>query len=472
MSTNTLHVQDLVISSAQGAIVRGVHFDVRPGMPLTILGDSGSGKSLVLQAIMGTLPPELTATGSVQLGNQNLLQLTARERRNLWNRSISLLPQEPWLALDPTMRVAAQVAEVHRHLYGRRPAQAQGAAIANLADVELADAANLYPFQMSGGMCQRAAIAISHAGASELLLCDEPTKSVDRIMRDGIVSRLKREVEANRLLITVTHDIAVARGLGGNIAIMRDGQFVETGAAHQILSFPQMRYTRELIEADPEAWLPVERRPFGDILISGRGLAKHYGRRTIFEGVDIDVHAGEVVAIVGPSGCGKTTLGNILLGLVKPDNGSVTRASSLGRLGAQKLYQDPPAAFAPRQILRRGLMDLARRNGFDLAEINGWMSRLKLPSHLLERRPDQVSGGELQRIALLRTLLLRPKFLFADEATSRLDPLGQRNVIEALLHINRAEAVGLLLVTHDPGLAHKVAHRTISLQVNALSKAA
>jgi peptide/nickel transport system ATP-binding protein len=461
VTADMLDLQNLVITSAQGPIVRGVNFNVSRGMPVTILGDSGSGKSLVLQAIMGTLPSDLAAFGAVRHGSQDLLQLTAQQRRELWNRSISLLPQEPWLALDPTMRLAPQVAEVHQYLHGLTPPQARGAAVANLAEVDLAKATDLYPFQMSGGMCQRAAIAISHAGDSDLLLCDEPTKSVDRPMRDAVVSRLKQEVDRGRLLITVTHDVAVARNLGGTVAIMQGGQFVEIGPAEQIVTAPKHDYTQELISADPESWLPAALGSVGDVLISGKGLTKRYGNRTIFEGVDIDIRAGEIVAIVGPSGCGKTTLGNILLGLVKPDEGSVTRPQYFDSLRAQKLYQDPPAAFAPHQTLRRAVVDLVRRHQLETSQIGVWMSKLKLAANLLDRRPDQVSGGELQRIALMRTMLLRPSLLFADEATSRLDPIGQKSVIGMLIDTARSEGLAVALVTHDPELARKTAHRTI-----------
>ncbi len=460
--SDALTVKNLVITSAKGPIVRGVSFEVSRGSPLTILGDSGSGKSLILHAIMGTLAPELHASGMITLGDRDLLQLTAQERRALWGRTLSLLPQEPWLALDPTMRLLPQIAEVHRHVRNVGAADSATAAQSNLAAVNLAGAAELRPFQMSGGMCQRAIIAIAHAGDSQLMLCDEPTKSIDRPMRDATVARLRAELERNRLLVTVTHDIAVARGLGGTVAIMRDGDFIETGVVSEILQRPQHAYTRQFVGADPESWPHTAPGPTGDVVIEARGLAKRYGARTVFENVDIDISAGEIVAIVGPSGCGKTTLGNVLLGLTHADAGIVTRRYGQNTLRAQKLYQDPPSAFAPHQFIRAAIDDLARRHRIERSRMIEWMDKLRLGPDLLDRLPGEVSGGELQRFALLRAMLLDPVFLFADEATSRLDPIGQRNVIDMLTEAARRDGTAILLVTHDPMLAERTASRVLT----------
>jgi peptide/nickel transport system ATP-binding protein len=172
------------------------------------------------------------------------------------------------------------------------------------------------------------------------------------------------------------------------------------------------------------------------------------------------------VSIVGPSGCGKTTIGNILLGLTKPDAGAIERQPGLSSLRFQKLYQDPPAAFAPHQRIRRGLKDLARLHGKDWTEVEVLCRRMRLPETLFDRTPGQVSGGELQRFALLRALLLDPAFLFADEATSRLDPVSQQDVIMLLQEIVEDTGLAVLLVTHERGLAEKVSTRLINLETN------
>jgi peptide/nickel transport system ATP-binding protein len=456
-----LSMRALAVESAEGRIVSDISFTISRGRPLTLIGESGSGKSLVAQAIMGNLPAELRATGKVLLDGVDLLAGSPGERRARWGRSISLLPQEPWLALDPTMRITPQVSEVHRYVKGRGARRSRELARDNLAEVDLEHAGRLYPFQMSGGMAQRAAIAITHAADSELLIADEPTKGLDAALRDSVVARLREEVESGRLLLTITHDVAVARALGGTVGVMLNGELIECGPAETLLTAPAHDYSRALIAADPERWKQRAPSASGGTVLAGRGLAKAFGEKELFADFDIEIRAGEIVAIAGPSGCGKTTVGNILLGLVKPDSGTVERPKALSALRYQKLYQDPPAAFAPHQPIRKGLADLAKLHGRAWADVERLVARLHLQRDLLDRLPGQISGGELQRFALVRALLLDPVFLFADEATSRLDPVSQKEVVTFLLELVRETGLAILLVTHDRHLAERISSRVI-----------
>lgn len=213
--TASLEVDGLTIASGGHKLIRDVFFTVRPGVPLTLLGESGSGKSLVVQAIMGTLPAELSVTGRVVLDGKDIL---GTDRRALWGRRIGLLPQEPWLALDPTMRADGQVAEVYRHVRGLPWSQARQSGQARLRELGLEAASRRYLFQLSGGMCQRVALAIARAAETDLLLADEPTKGLDRALRDDVANGLKAEADRGRSLITITHDVAVARVLGARSA--------------------------------------------------------------------------------------------------------------------------------------------------------------------------------------------------------------------------------------------------------------
>ncbi|TBY82428.1 ABC transporter ATP-binding protein [Rhizobium leguminosarum bv. viciae] len=460
---NDLAVHDLSIHSADGPIVSGISLSLSSGHTLTLLGESGSGKSLVAQAIMGNLPPGLHATGRIQFKQVDLLSETPSQRRSRWGRSIGLLPQEPWLALDPTMRVLPQVSEIYRYVKGSAPAASVVAAKEDLREVSLSSAEALYPFQISGGMGQRAAIAMAHAAGSELLIADEPTKGLDAMLRDQVTARLREEVENGRLLLTITHDVAVARALGGTIGIMLDGRLVEYGSAETILKTPHHVYTKALLSSEPSQWARQVPAASGEMMIAGRGLKKSYGGKTLFSDLDLEIAAGEIVSIFGPSGCGKTTVGNILLGLNSPDAGLIERQASLSPLRFQKLYQDPPAAFVPHQTIRRGITDLARLHSKTWTRVEELLARLRLPKALLDRRPGEISGGELQRFALLRALLLDPAFLFADEATSRLDPVSQKEVTMFLQQIAAESQLAVLLVTHDRDIAEKISTRVIDL---------
>jgi peptide/nickel transport system ATP-binding protein len=221
------------------------------------------------------------------------------------------------------MRVGPQVGEIHRYVKGMRANDSGAATRQNLAEVSLSSAEALFPFQISGGMGQRAAIAMAHAADTELLIADEPTKGLDAELRDSVAARLKHEVDTGRLLLTITHDVAVARALGGTIGVMLDGRLAEYGPAETLLDAPEHAYTEALLAADPSQWERRIRPTLGKAVIAARGLEKRYGDKVLFSGFDLEVAAGEIVSIVGPSGCGKTTIGNILLGLTKPDAGAI-----------------------------------------------------------------------------------------------------------------------------------------------------
>ncbi|GJE28897.1 ABC transporter ATP-binding protein [Methylobacterium organophilum] len=460
--TTALRIEDLTIRTEGRVLVSGFSAAVGRGEPLTLLGESGSGKSLVAQAIMGTLPPGLVASGRILLDGADLLRLDGAARRNLWGRRIGLLPQEPWTALDPTMRAKGQLAEVHRYVHRRRDADRHAAA--GLDEVGLTEADGHYPFQMSGGMCQRLALAMAHAAEAPILLADEPSKGLDGVLRGDVVARLQREVAAGRLLLTITHDIALARALGGTTCVMLDGHAVEAGPTAEVLDAPVHPYTRALIDADPSTWPHCAPRQLGSVVINGTGLAKVFGRRRLFMDLSVQVRAGEIVAVVGPSGSGKTTLGNILVGTERPDRGWVQRAPGAAPNRFQKLYQDPPAAFVPHQNMGRALDHLARRHGLDLERVEALLSRLKLSPRLRKQRPGELSGGELQRFALARVLLLDPVFLFADEATSRLDPINQMQVAGMLREASERDGLAILFVTHDAEMAERIADRLITLR--------
>jgi peptide/nickel transport system ATP-binding protein len=452
--TAALKVTDLAVSAQSGPLVRGVSFAVEQGAGFTILGETGSGKSLLSQAIMATLPPDLTASGRIGIQGSDSDAADPSARRGLWGRSLALLPQEPWLSLDPTMRTIDQVAEGYA---GADRRDARPRARAALAALGLAGFEDHYPFRLSGGMAQRVAIAATGAGGAPIVIVDEPTKGLDAALRDDVVSMLRGLMASGRTLLTITHDVHVARALGGEIAVMLEGEIVEQGAAESVLSEPRHPYTRRLLAADPAAWTPRPAPSVGAPILIGSGLTKRYGGKTLFADLDITVRSGDRLAVVGPSGSGKTTVGNILLGLTRPDLGSVVHPGHGGAFRFQKLYQDPVAAFPPRSSLRRTFIDLIERHRLDRRPLEGLMARLRLDEGLLERRPDQVSGGELQRFALARLLLVSPRLIFADEPTSRLDLITQQDTLNLLVEHASERDCALLLVTHDADIATNVA---------------
>lgn len=470
----------LLLSATQVSVHAGSECLVRPatlalhaGRPLTILGETGSGKSLLAQALIGTLPPGLRAEGRVEVAGQVLDAGQPAAFRPLWGRQIGILPQEPWLSLDPLMPAAAQVSEGHA-LVRRLPwTQARAAAAQDLARLGLAQAGHRRPDQLSGGMAQRAAFAAARAGGARIVIADEPTKGLDADRRNEISDLLLAGTAAGGGLLTITHDLALARALQGDLVVVLKGRIVERGPAAQVLADPQHDYTRALIAADPSAWpQPQSRQVAGAPILSAHGLSVARGGRVLFSGADIELRQGQIIGISGPSGCGKSSLGDALLGLVPLAEGTVTRARDCAPVRFQKLYQDPPSAFPGSVTLGRALADLVARHRLDKGRIDTLLDRLRLSPRLLQRRPAEVSGGELQRLALLRVLLLDPVFLFADEPTSRLDLITQAEVTRLMVDVARDTGMGLLIVSHDTDLLTKVSDRVIRLDDPELARAA
>lgn len=459
-----LAVEGLSVHAGNSALLRDVSFALAPGEALTLVGQSGAGKSLLAQAIMGNLPDALQAGGTVEIAGVASAAADHRTRRPLWGRQLGLLPQEPWLALDPTMRILPQIEETYRHV--RRdgtPANARQRAREALSGLGMADKAGHFPHQISGGMAQRVAFAAVYAGGAPILIADEPTKGLDRRMRDEVVTLLLEALLEGCALLTVTHDLEVAEALGGRLAVLEQGRIVESGATAAVMQAPQHAYTQALLAAQPRNWPPPSLPESGTPLVVAQGVTKSFGALPLFTGIDLAIHAGERLALTGPSGCGKTTLGNILLGVLKPDAGRVT-SNAARPFAFQKLYQDPVAAFPPRQTLRRTLADLCRLHRLDAGALAMLLAELGLDAALLERLPGEVSGGELQRIAIARILLLQPQLVFADEPTSRLDAITQKQTMEVLLRALGNSGAALVLVTHDEVLAKRVAGRSLALQ--------
>ncbi len=460
-----------VRDSVGNVVVQDVTFGAAPGEAVVVIGETGSGKSLIAQAMLGLLPPGFVADGTLRIAGLPEADLwKPAAARRLWSRGTLLLPQEPRAALDPTMRVGFQLsddADTDR-------------AVAMLRSVGLAPAVrDAFPFALSGGMAQRVLVSMANGSAAPLIVVDEPTKGLDPDRVGQVIRLLGILLREGRSLLVITHDITLARGLPGRVAVLRDGGIVECRAAEALFATPRHDYTRRWVAADPAQW--TERRPVakGDVVLAARDLGFGYrGGPRLFGGIDITVRRGGVVALMGASGSGKTTLGNVLIGLCRPDEGRVDWAGvdpyaggvPLSRLRRryQKLHQDPSTAFVPHRKLHRQFHDLAEVvPDLDVGEkLPPLLDRLGVHAATLGRYAAEVSGGEAQRLALARVLLLDPVLIVADEPTSRLDPITQRDTIALLCDVLRDRGVGLVLISHDRLLVASLTDQIIGLKSN------
>ncbi|WP_149359095.1 ABC transporter ATP-binding protein [Lolliginicoccus suaedae] len=465
MTTSSLRVPHVAVDHHGTMLADVEDLQLDPGISTTIVGESGSGKSILAHALMGTLPRSLTVSGSLFLDGKPF-DLASREPRHLWAKRLALLPQEPMLALDPTMRIINQVAEGARG-FRTSPTTALGQARRALDGLGLTDAARSYPHTLSGGMAQRVAFAAASIGGADVLIVDEPTKGLDAAAVDHLGDLLEAHLARGGMLLAITHDLRFARRLGGQVLVMKDATVVEQGPVEQVLSAASHAYTQQLVAAEPSRW----RYPWqgsgphalGQELVRADALSKAYGSNRLFEDLSVHVGQGDRIALTGPSGAGKTTLGNVLIGLASADTGQIEWSAEARGTGRQKLYQDPALAFPRRVPLRLAMHDVCRRHSIDLGRLDDLLEQVGLQAGLLDRLASQVSGGELQRLAIVRAMLVEPALILADEATSRLDLISQERTIDCLMRGIDHTGAALLLITHDTDLAAAIARETIDL---------
>ncbi|WP_018650908.1 ABC transporter ATP-binding protein [Actinobacillus capsulatus] len=460
-----LQIENVGVKTTAGlTLVEPISLTLEQGKNITILGETGSGKSLLIQAIMGALPEGLEASGQIFIENSKTENM---QLESLWGKTLVMLPQEPRRALDPIMTIGKQLWESFFFVAKKDKQAAKNEGKKALEYLGLKVWETAYPHQLSGGMAQRASFAIATAADGKILLADEPTKGLDPKSKTNVIQLLKQAYQNQGGLLTITHDIEVAEQLGGEILVMKKGQLLEKGAAETLLANPQHPYTKALIAADPKHWQAVENSQTfakNQPLVSVKNLSVAQGKRTLFSGLSFDLHQGEILGVVGHSGIGKSTLADVLCGLLKPKAGEIIWHSQQHKKHqVLKLYQDPPEAFAPTVRLQTLLDDVIDKHKLDRSQIPTLLQQLVLSPKILTRNAENVSGGELQRVAILRALLLEPVLLFADEVTSRLDPVTQKETIELLINQCRQRKCALVIVSHDPYLIEKSCDKVIDL---------
>lgn len=488
-----LSVKDLAVSfqTRRGAIdaVRGVSFDLAKGEILGIVGESGSGKSVTSYALMRILD----AGGTIKAGEAtysgiDLRNATERDMRDIRGREISMIFQNPRAALNPIRKVGHQIEDVlRRHVRASRQ-DARAKAIAALKAVKINDAEaryHAYPFELSGGMCQRVVCAIALACDPRLLIADEPTTGLDITTQKAMMDLVRDLIRARGMSsILITHDLGLAAQYCDRIMVMKDGEIVEQGDPGSIFGNPQHAYTGKLVDATPRAGQsirnllpPEERAPelprevLDRPLLEVRDLIKTYqgksGPVQAVKGISFSIKQGQSVGLVGESGCGKSTTAEILVRLMDATSGSIMFdgqelatipaqgfARNPRRRDIQMVFQDATDSLNPRHTSRQTIGEPLRRlgglRGTQLTtRIEELATLVGLPLTLLDRFPHQLSGGQKARVGIARAVALEPKFLILDEPTAALDVSIQAIVLNLLVDLRAKLGMSYLFVSHD-----------------------
>ncbi|MFD6281069.1 dipeptide ABC transporter ATP-binding protein [Streptomyces sp. NPDC060209] len=491
MTTPLVQVEDLTIDFGTVRAVDGLSFTLEAGAALGVVGESGSGKSASASALLGLhRGTGARVTGTVRVAGTDVGAADEAELRALRGAKAAMVFQDPLSSLDPYYTVGDQIAEVYRvhNSVSRRAARAR--AVEVLDRVGIPDAgrrARSRPHEFSGGMRQRALIAMALACEPRLIVADEPTTALDVTVQAQILDLLhdlRRETGMGLLL--VTHDVGVATESVDDILVMQHGRAVERGPVSEVLGAPRQPYTRELLASVPRldekrAGVPGPRTvpPDAEPLLEAVGLRRVFGRGagrvTAVDGVSLTVRAGETLGIVGESGSGKTTLGRMLVRLEDPTAGRLRYGGKeIGSLPEkhlrpfrrelQMVFQDPVASLNPRRSIGESVADPLRAAGeTDETRIRDrvreLLERVGLDAGRYERYPHEFSGGQRQRIGIARVLAAEPKLIVCDEPVSALDVTTQAQVIALLAELQRELGIGLVFIAHDLAVVRQVSDR-------------
>jgi peptide/nickel transport system ATP-binding protein len=496
-----LRITDLAIDYRTGRrqwtpAVRGAGLHVEPGEFVSLVGESGSGKTTLIQGALGLLPISARIrAGSIAYSGVDVTGWNDRRMALVRGNYVGFIPQDPNTSLNPVKKIGQQVIEAVRFNEPKagNAAQHRKAALESLRTAGLKDAERVfqqYPHELSGGMKQRALIAIALAGKPKIIVADEPTSALDvtvqKIILDHLVG-LREELGIGILL--VTHDLGIALERSDRILVMRDGEIVEEGLVRQVLENATNDYTRRLLDAAPARHIgrleptsgPRSVRAAASAVLEARALTKTYhlrgrGRRRelrALDAADLVVRKGTTHAIVGESGAGKSTLASILVGFASADSGTVhigdremtsLRHTQLReiRRDLQYVFQNPYTSLDPRFTVSRIIAEplhafgLATGKRGRTARVVELLKAVALDESYLHRLPSQLSGGQRQRVAIARALALNPEILVLDEAVSALDVSVQAQILQLLVDLQAQFGLSYVFVTHDLGVVRLI----------------
>lgn len=493
---NLLQVKNLCLrikSNKKNEILRNINFEIKKSEVVSLIGESGSGKSLTALSIIRLLEKSCKITnGEVKFLDQDLLQIEEKEMRKIRKKDISMIFQEPMRSLNPVMSIRDQLLESYDDYKDKN---IDSKIIQNLVSVGINDAdrvINLYPHQLSGGMKQRVMIAMAIACKPKLLIADEPTTSLDVTIQKQVLDLLlELKGKLNMAILFITHDLAVASQISDRIIVMKDGSIVENNESKEFFVKPKDEYSKSLLESTfysrklkKDISLPNEN------ILNIKNLKVYFKEKnTMFsrnesyikavDDVSFSMKPGSIHSIVGESGSGKTTIAKAIMGLTHITSGHIEIlnqdiATLYGsnmrnfRKFYQMIFQDPFSSLNPRMrvgnIIKEGLCFL--KPELSEPETNNLVQEViksvGLDANSSDKYPHEFSGGQRQRIAIARVLVLEPKLLICDEPTSSLDVTVQKQVLDLLMDIQNRVQISYLFISHDIKLISNISD-TISV---------
>lgn len=457
--------------------VDDISFVINEGEILGVVGESGSGKSMTALTVMGIQPEDAGVSGQILFQGQEISGMTEAERNQIRGNGMGMVFQEPMTSLNPVMKVGPQVGEsltIHMDLSARAIREQVTEALRSVGLANAEEIYDKYPHELSGGMRQRAMLAMAIIHTPALLIADEPTTALDVLVQAQILELIRRLHQEKKLsVLFISHNLNVIRQVCDRVLVMHGGKILEEGPVRRIFESPQHAYTKKLVGAVVERTRDCRT---AETVLSVRDLSVHYKERRllpgrkkriqqVLSGVSFEVREGEIFGIVGESGCGKSTLARAIVGLHEDCTGEIR---TVGEIGPQMVFQDPFGSLNPTKkigwileepLKLRGIRDRKMRRQM----VKQMLEDIGLDETFAGRYPDELSGGQRQRISIGLALSMNSRLLIADEPVSALDITIQAQILELLLKLNREKRIAILFITHDLSLVRRICHRAAVL---------
>jgi|1048.fasta_scaffold01569_7 ABC-type glutathione transport system ATPase component len=471
-STPILSVEGLCVSYGSATVVNDLSFTLAKGQTLGIVGTSGSGKSTVALAIPGLLPDRSITTGLLRWSDSSPQQLSDTATQRTVRAQTGVIFQDALSSLNPLHSCGQQLVEAIRLKQHLGAAAAKSLALEWFEKVELQDPKRIYqsyPFQLSGGQLQRVLIAIALCNQPSLLIADEPTTALDAEVQKNLLLLLKKiQSDLDLSMLFISHDLQVVQFMADEIAVMENGMIVEQGPAVQLSAYPQSKAAQQLKEAQLKTH-QIEKTTGRAVLYKLPPITVEYTHANRFwlpahsfkavDSIPVQLIEGECLGIVGSSGSGKSSLAKAIFSQV---GGASTKTSYVS--------QHPKSSLTPHQTIGEALQEVLTTHRIAQTEEDAFNQALQLlelvalDSRYMHRYPHQLSGGEVQRAVIARSLALQPRLLICDEVTTALDSVNQLSILDLLKELNQTKGLSILLIAHDLSVVRYLCHRIMVLE--------
>jgi peptide/nickel transport system ATP-binding protein len=501
-----LSIKNLTIKIGGQIILSNISLDIKKNQVLGLVGESGSGKSFTALSILNLINiKNLNVEGEIIFNGTKLNNLSFREFQKIRGKEISIIFQEPMSSLNPSMKCGDQISEIILNHEKINKKNAKKKSLELIQKVQLKHSELIYekyPHQLSGGQQQRIMIAIAIACKPKLLIADEPTTSLDSIVKNDIISLIKSlQDEYKMSVLFISHDLKLVAKFVDSLIILKNGLIIEKGVSSKVFKYPKSKYTQHLINSSP----PTSNRPNRLItsktkknklitkeertlihlkiynktpILKVNKLNVSYGYNKIIKDISFDLYRGETLGIVGESGSGKSTIAKSILGIVKTENGEVyfkdenikNISNSVFRKKVQLIFQDPYSSLNPEVSVGRSIIEpmIAHKIFSSKKEMKIRVLELLNQVGLLEsdynKFPNQFSGGQRQRIVIARALALNPEIIICDESVSALDVSVQAQILNLLSDLKERYLFTFIFISHDMSVIKYFTDRLIVLK--------